>query len=56
MQDLIFGWVEVYGDVGFMLTSNKPRFLYDSGIRLNLVHNYFDIFPVYSSNGWEASE
>jgi len=54
----IWNWVEVYGDVGFVKnTSNKPRFLYDSGIRLNLVPDYFELyFPVYSSNGWEIAD
>jgi hypothetical protein len=34
-----------------------PKFVYDSGIRLNLVTNYFEFyFPVYSNNGWEVSD
>jgi hypothetical protein len=51
----IWNWIEVYGDVG--LIKNKQisaRFLYDSGIRLNLVPDYFELYlPVYSTNGWE---
>jgi hypothetical protein len=51
----IWNWIEVYGDAG--LYKNKYRdtnFVYDSGIRLNLVPDYFELyFPVYSSNGLE---
>ena len=33
------------------------KFLYDSGVRLNLVTDYFELyFPVYSSNGWELQD
>jgi hypothetical protein len=36
---------------------NNTKFVYDSGIRLNLVTDYFELyFPVYSSNGWEISQ
>lgn len=51
----IWNWIEVYGDAG--LYKNKYRdtnFVYDSGIRLNLVPDYFELyFPVYSTNGLE---
>ncbi|MNY48227.1 hypothetical protein D3C86_1835470 [compost metagenome] len=54
----IWHWIEVYGDAG--LVKNKhadPNFVYDSGIRLNLVTDYFELyFPVYSSNGWEVGQ
>jgi hypothetical protein len=54
----IWNWVEVYGDLGFIKSSNIPaRFVYDSGIRLNLVTDYFELyFPVYSNNGWEIAQ
>jgi len=54
----IWNWVEVYGDVGFIKNKQlKARFLYDSGIRLNLVPDYFELYlPVYSSNGWEIGQ
>lgn len=54
----IWNWVEVYGDVGFVKNRGfKANFLYDSGIRLNLVTDYFELyFPVYSSNGWEITQ
>ncbi|KOS08180.1 aminopeptidase [Flavobacterium akiainvivens] len=51
----VWNWIELYGDAG--LLSNKyegTKFVYDSGIRLNLVTDYFELyFPVYSSNGFE---
>ncbi|MFL9844492.1 gluzincin family metallopeptidase [Flavobacterium rhizosphaerae] len=51
----IWNWVEVYGDAGlFKNKYNSARFVYDSGIRLNLLPDYFELyFPVYSSNGLE---
>ncbi len=54
----IWNWVEVYGDIGFLKNKyHNERFLFDSGIRLNLVTDYFEVyFPVYSSNGWEISQ
>ncbi|MGX1023235.1 metalloprotease [Psychroflexus sp. MBR-150] len=54
----IWNWIFVYGDAG--LVGNKyesTKFLYDSGIRLNFVEDYFELyFPVYSSQGWEFQE
>ncbi len=54
----IWNWIEVYGDLGLMKNKlQKARFVYDSGIRLNLVTDYFELyFPVYSNNGWEISQ
>jgi len=54
----IWNWVEIYGDAGFMKNKGqKERFVYDSGIRLNLVTDYFELyFPVYSNNGWEIAD
>ena len=54
----IWNWIEVYGDIGFIKNKDvKQRFVYDSGIRLNLVTDYFELyFPVYSNNGWEVSQ
>ena len=35
----------------------NPTFIYDNGIRLNLVTDYFELyFPIYSNNGWEAAQ
>jgi hypothetical protein len=54
----IWRWIELYGDAG--LTKNRgenARFVYDSGIRLNLVTDYFELyFPLYSTNGWEVGQ
>ncbi|KAF2515723.1 gluzincin family metallopeptidase [Flavobacterium foetidum] len=54
----LWNWIEVYGDVGFLKSKHlKADFAYDSGIRLNLVPDYFELyFPVYSNNGWEISQ
>ena len=54
----IWNWVEVYGDVGFIKnTTSNAKFVYDSGVRLNLVTDYFELyFPVYSNNGWEIAD
>lgn len=54
----IYRWIEVYGDVGFVKNRNIPtQFVYDSGIRLNLVTDYFELyFPMYSNNGWEVAQ
>ena len=54
----IWNWIEVYGDVGMIKNKNTAeQFVYDSGVRLNLVTDYFELyFPVYSNNGWEVGE
>ncbi|MEA1785275.1 metalloprotease [Arenibacter sp. GZD96] len=54
----IWRWVEAYGDMGLMKsTGQNTRFVYDSGIRLNLVTDFFELyFPVYSNNGWEIAQ
>lgn len=54
----IWNWIEIYGDVGLLKNKNqKEQFIYDSGVRLNLVTDYFELyFPVYSTNGWEIAQ
>lgn len=54
----IWNWIDVYGDVGAIKNKNlAPKFVYDTGIRLNLVTDYFELFfPVYSNNGWEIGQ
>ncbi|RAV28247.1 metalloprotease [Sinomicrobium soli] len=54
----VWKWVELYGDLGVIKSKYEPsRFVYDSGIRLNLVTDYFELyFPVYSNNGWEIAQ
>ena len=51
----IWNSLEVYGDAGFVKNRNqKEKFVFDSGIRINLVPDYFELyFPVYSNKGWE---
>jgi len=54
----LWKYVQVYGDIGFVKNhSNDPKFVYDSGIRLSLVADYFELyFPVYSNLGWEIGQ
>ncbi|HUH50827.1 MAG TPA: hypothetical protein VLZ11_01870 [Flavobacterium sp.] len=53
----IWKWIEAYTDLGMI--KNKYRnteYLYDSGIRLNLVTDYFEVyFPVHSNLGFELN-
>ncbi|WP_343486207.1 metalloprotease [Allomuricauda sp. d1] len=53
----VWRWVELYGDLGFIADRGEnARFHYDSGVRLNLVTDYFELyFPVYSNIGWEIA-
>ncbi len=54
----IWKWFNVYGD--FAYKKNKyesPRFYCDSGLRINFVQDYFEIFfPMYSSKGFEPGQ
>ena len=54
----IWNWIEIYSDFGLIKNRHQvARFVYDNGIRLNLVTDYFELyFPVYSNNGWEVSQ
>ena len=54
----IWKWIYAYGDVGIVKNEGETgRLLYDSGIRVSLVQDYFELFfPVYSSLGWEIGE
>lgn len=54
----LWNWIEVYGDAGLLKNKyQSEKFVYDSGIRLNLVPDYFEMYlPVYSSNGWEIGQ
>ncbi|MFD0861905.1 metalloprotease [Sungkyunkwania multivorans] len=51
----IWRYIEAYADFGVIKNDGEPfKALYDSGIRLNLVEDYFELyFPLYSSRGWE---
>lgn len=54
----LWNWIEIYGDLGVMKNKNNAgKLMYDSGIRLNLVTDYFELYlPVYSNNGLEVSQ
>lgn len=54
----LWKWIYAYSDIGLIKNKFEPaKFLYDSGIRLSLVQNYFEIFlPVHSSEGWEFND
>ncbi len=54
----IWKYIYAYGDVGMVKNAGvHPQFVYDSGIRVNLLQDYFELyFPVYSSNGWEIAQ
>jgi hypothetical protein len=54
----IWNWIFAYGDIGFVKNEGQdPEFVYDSGIRLNLVEDYFEVyFPAYSNLGWEVNQ
>jgi hypothetical protein len=51
----IWRWILAYGDAGLVNnTQSGTKALFDSGIRINLVQDYFELyFPLYSSLGWE---
>ncbi|MBP6373137.1 MAG: aminopeptidase [Flavobacterium sp.] len=54
----IWNWVDYYHDFG-VLENNQSKMdvVYDGGISLSLVPDYFELFlPVYSSNGWDITE
>ena len=54
----IWKYIMAYGDVGFVKNHGaNAEFVYDSGLRLILVEDYFEIFfPVYSNLGWEIAQ
>jgi hypothetical protein len=54
----IWNWIEFYHDFGALENNqSKMDMVYDGGISLSLVPDYFELFlPVYSSNGWDISQ
>lgn len=54
----VYNWFELYGDVGLIKNSKaNAQFLYDSGVKLNLVPDFFELYlPIYSSNGLEINQ
>ncbi|MCD6543646.1 MAG: aminopeptidase, partial [Flavobacteriaceae bacterium] len=51
----LWRWLELYADVGLVKSHNQSTiFRYDSGIRLNFIHNFLEFyFPIQSSLGFE---
>ena len=54
----IWKWIEGYLDLGLLKNKNeKSRYFYGSGLRLNLLPDFFELyFPVSSSNGLELDD
>ncbi len=54
----IWNWIYAYGDVGFVKNKTvSPKFVFDAGVRLSLVADYFELFfPVVSNKGWEIAQ
>ena len=54
----IWKWIEFYADVGALKNQSRNSVGYfDTGIKFNLVQDYFELFfPLYSSNGFEPSQ
>ena len=54
----IWNWIELYGDAGtYKNQGYNAKYIYDSGVHLNLVQDYFELFfPIYSSNGFELND
>jgi hypothetical protein len=54
----IWNYIHAYGDIGLLKNKYRnPNFVYDSGVRVILVEDYFEIFfPVHSDLGWEISQ
>jgi len=54
----VYKWFNLYGDWAWKKNRGEAvGFYYDSGIRINLVQDYFEVFfPVYSSLGWEIDQ
>ena len=53
----IWRWIYLYGDVGLVGNKGKPaKAVFDSGLRINLVADYFELyFPLYSNLGFEPN-
>ncbi len=54
----IWKWIEGYLDLGTLKNKNEdPRYFYGTGIRLNLLPDFFELyFPINSSNGFELND
>lgn len=53
----LWRYIQAYGDIGYLKNKGvNAEFVYDTGIRLNFITNYFEIyFPFYSNLGWEIA-
>ena len=51
----IWKWIFAYGDVGLVHNKGEGvQGVYDTGIRLNFLADYFELYlPLYSNLGWE---
>jgi hypothetical protein len=51
----IWRWFELYADAGYVKSKGTDaRFKYDSGIRVNMIHEFLEVyFPLQSSLGFE---
>lgn len=51
----LWRWLELYADAGLVKNkSQNVQFFYDSGVRLNFVHDFLEVyFPLQSSLGFE---
>ena len=54
----IWKWLEGYLDFGLIKSkSQNSRFLYDSGLRINILPDYLELFfPIYNSNGFQLAD
>lgn len=53
----LWKYILAYADAGVLRNNKSTKFVYDSGVHLNLVPDYFELyFPIYSNLGWEISQ
>ena len=54
----IWNWVHAYGDIGYLKNKSvNSYFAYDSGVKLSLVDDYFELYlPVASNKGFELGQ
>jgi hypothetical protein len=52
----LWRFIEVYTELGYLKNKGeKARYLYGSGLRLNLVPDYLEVYlPVHNHTGFEA--
>lgn len=54
----LWRYIQAYTDFGLVKNALTPvKFQYDTGLRVNLVTDYFEVyFPIYSNLGWEIGQ